>query len=197
MSNYVILKIIAPKDKSVTLSHIGFFPAFALYKPIRFLTVKHEKSLQGEMLMYSDLRFPDLSQARASVAGLELTTEGSLKIIRQAGVSLKTSLNNGTLKILAHLVGQLANIQKVRGSIPSPGQVRLSLLLYVHPALNGKLGLLRPGESKGGEESNGKLPQMPYAKNNQDPTSSSPMLGLSVGPTLLYAKFWQKWKNMS
>ncbi|GFO31760.1 hypothetical protein PoB_005826500 [Plakobranchus ocellatus] len=26
---------------------------------------------------------------------------------------------------------------------------------------------------------------MPYAKNNQDPTPGSPMLGLSVGPTLL------------
>ncbi|GFN89927.1 hypothetical protein PoB_001643300 [Plakobranchus ocellatus] len=26
---------------------------------------------------------------------------------------------------------------------------------------------------------------MPYVKNNQDPTSASPMLGLSVGPTLL------------
>ncbi|GFO28203.1 hypothetical protein PoB_005470800 [Plakobranchus ocellatus] len=27
---------------------------------------------------------------------------------------------------------------------------------------------------------------MPYAKNNQDPTPGSPMLGLSVGPTLLF-----------
>ncbi|GFO28407.1 hypothetical protein PoB_005491200 [Plakobranchus ocellatus] len=26
---------------------------------------------------------------------------------------------------------------------------------------------------------------MPYAKNNRDPTPGSPMLGLSVGPTLL------------
>ncbi|GFO31842.1 mannose-binding protein c, partial [Plakobranchus ocellatus] len=51
--------------------------------------------------------------------------------------------------------------------------------------LNGQLGLLRPGESKGGEESNGKVPQMLYAKNNQDSTPGSPMLGLSVGPTLL------------
>ncbi|GFO18642.1 hypothetical protein PoB_004514700 [Plakobranchus ocellatus] len=87
---------------------------------------------------------------------------------------------------VAHLVGQLATIQEVRGSIPSPGQIKFSLLLCVHLALNGQLGLLRPGESKGGEESNGKLLQMPYDKNNQDPTSGSPMLGLSVGPTLLY-----------
>ncbi|GFN78578.1 hypothetical protein PoB_000508400 [Plakobranchus ocellatus] len=35
-------------------------------------------------------------------------------------------------------------------------------------------------ESKVGEESNGKLPQMPYAKNNRDPTPGSPMLGLSL-----------------
>ncbi|GFN85185.1 hypothetical protein PoB_001169100 [Plakobranchus ocellatus] len=35
-------------------------------------------------------------------------------------------------------------------------------------------------ESKGGEESNGKLLQMPYAKNNQDPTPGSPMLRLSL-----------------
>ncbi|GFN99990.1 hypothetical protein PoB_002649600 [Plakobranchus ocellatus] len=27
---------------------------------------------------------------------------------------------------------------------------------------------------------------MPYAKNNQDPTPGSQMLGLSVGPTLLF-----------
>ncbi|GFO03359.1 hypothetical protein PoB_002986400 [Plakobranchus ocellatus] len=30
-------------------------------------------------------------------------------------------------------------------------------------------------------------PIMAYAKNNQDPTPGSPMLGLSVGPTLLYS----------
>ncbi|GFO01424.1 hypothetical protein PoB_002792900 [Plakobranchus ocellatus] len=34
------------------------------------------------------------------------------------------------------------------------------------------LRLLRPGESNGGEESNGKLPH--NAKNNQDPTPGSP-----------------------
>ncbi|GFO23090.1 hypothetical protein PoB_004959500 [Plakobranchus ocellatus] len=84
---------------------------------------------------------------------------------------------------VAHLVGQLATIQDVRGSILRPGQIRFSLLLCVHPTLNGYLGLLRPGDSKGGEESNDKLPQMPYAKNNQDPTPGFPMLGLSVGPT--------------
>ncbi|GFO21536.1 hypothetical protein PoB_004804100 [Plakobranchus ocellatus] len=27
---------------------------------------------------------------------------------------------------------------------------------------------------------------MPYAKNNQNPTPGSPMLGLNVGPTLLF-----------
>ncbi|GFN79714.1 hypothetical protein PoB_000622000 [Plakobranchus ocellatus] len=53
----------------------------------------------------------------------------------------------------------------------------------VYPARN---GLLIPSDSKRGEESNGKLPYiMPYAKNNQDPAPGSPMLGLSVGPTML------------
>ncbi|GFO50096.1 histone-lysine N-methyltransferase SETMAR [Plakobranchus ocellatus] len=51
---------------------------------------------------------------------------------------------------VALLVGQLATIQEVRASIPSPGQVRFSFLLCVHPALNGsnssqKTGLLRRG----------------------------------------------------
>ncbi|GFO40294.1 hypothetical protein PoB_006679900 [Plakobranchus ocellatus] len=54
---------------------------------------------------------------------------------------LESTFNPATRKALggavAHLVGQLATIQEVRGSIPSPGQVRFSLLLCVHPALNG------------------------------------------------------------
>ncbi|GFN90518.1 hypothetical protein PoB_001702400 [Plakobranchus ocellatus] len=58
---------------------------------------------------------------------------------------------------VADLVGQLATQSEVRGSNPSPGQANFPLLLCVHPALKGLLGLLRPGESKGGEESNGKL----------------------------------------
>ncbi|GFN81228.1 hypothetical protein PoB_000773400 [Plakobranchus ocellatus] len=49
---------------------------------------------------------------------------------------------------VAHLVGQLATIQEVRGSIPSPGQDCFSLLRFVHPALNEYQGLLRPGQSK-------------------------------------------------
>ena len=44
------------------------------------------------------------------------------------------------------------------GSIPSRAG-NFYLLLSVHPAENGQLGLLRPGESEGGEESNGKLSQ--------------------------------------
>ncbi|GFO36076.1 hypothetical protein PoB_006258100 [Plakobranchus ocellatus] len=60
---------------------------------------------------------------------------------------------------MAHLVGQLAtNKCEVRDSTPSPGKDKFPLLLCVHPALNGWTGLLRPGESKGGEDSNGKLP---------------------------------------
>ncbi|GFO16673.1 glycoprotein hormone beta-5-like [Plakobranchus ocellatus] len=38
------------------------------------------------------------------------------------------------------------------------GSSQFSLLLCVHLALNGQLGLLRPREIKGGEENNGKLP---------------------------------------
>ncbi|GFN84355.1 hypothetical protein PoB_001086100 [Plakobranchus ocellatus] len=54
------------------------------------------------------------------------------------------------------------------------------ILLCVHPALNGYLGLLRHGESKGGEESKGKLPHNAVCQE-QDPIPGSPMLGLSVG----------------
>ncbi|GFO28378.1 hypothetical protein PoB_005488300 [Plakobranchus ocellatus] len=60
---------------------------------------------------------------------------------------------------------------KVRGSNPSPGQVNFSLLLCVHPALSGLLGLLRPCESKGGEESNGKLPHNAVCQEQSGPYS--------------------------
>ncbi|GFO46721.1 hypothetical protein PoB_007322600 [Plakobranchus ocellatus] len=63
------------------------------------------------------------------------------------------------------LVGWSATKSEVRGSNPSPGQVNFSMLLCVHPALNGYLGLLRPGESKGGEESSGKLPRNAVCQN--------------------------------
>ncbi|GFN94175.1 hypothetical protein PoB_002068100 [Plakobranchus ocellatus] len=55
---------------------------------------------------------------------------------------------------------------QVRG----PGFESQSLLIRVHPTLNGYLGLLRPGESR---------------HPTQDPSPGSPMLGLNVGPTLL------------
>ncbi|GFO50693.1 hypothetical protein PoB_007719800 [Plakobranchus ocellatus] len=60
---------------------------------------------------------------------------------------------------VAHLVGQLATIQEVRGSISNPGQVRLSLLLCVHP---------------GGEESNGKLPHNAVCQEQPGPYSWFP-----------------------
>ncbi|GFO11686.1 hypothetical protein PoB_003819100 [Plakobranchus ocellatus] len=63
---------------------------------------------------------------------------------------------------------------EVRGSYPSPSQINLSLLLRVHPALNGYLGLLRPGESKGGEESNGKLPHNAVCQEQPEPYSWLP-----------------------
>ncbi|GFN74437.1 hypothetical protein PoB_000094300 [Plakobranchus ocellatus] len=44
----------------------------------------------------------------------------------------------------------------------------------------------RPGESKGGEERNGKFLRMLYAKNNQDSAPGSPMLEPSMGPTYFY-----------
>ncbi|GFN83699.1 tho complex subunit 6 homolog [Plakobranchus ocellatus] len=72
------------------------------------------------------------------------------------------------------LVGQSATKSKVRGSIPTPGKVSFSMLLCVHPALNGELGLLRPGESKGGEESNGKLPHNAVCQEQSGPYSWFP-----------------------
>ncbi|GFN87356.1 hypothetical protein PoB_001386200 [Plakobranchus ocellatus] len=63
---------------------------------------------------------------------------------------------------VAHLLGQLATKSEVRGSNSTLGQVNFSLLLCVYPALNGQQGRLRPGESKGSEESNGTLPHNNY-----------------------------------
>ncbi|GFO39422.1 hypothetical protein PoB_006592700 [Plakobranchus ocellatus] len=51
--------------------------------------------------------------------------------------------------------------------------------------LAAKRGLIRPGESKGGKESNGKLPHNAVCQEQSGPYSWFPMLGLSVGPTLL------------
>ncbi|GFO16569.1 hypothetical protein PoB_004307400 [Plakobranchus ocellatus] len=70
----------------------------------------------------------------------------------------KQTLLHRSWGAVAHLVGQLATKLEVRDSNPSAGQINLSLLLRVYSALNGLQGLLRAGESKGGEESNGKLP---------------------------------------
>ncbi|GFN79989.1 hypothetical protein PoB_000649500 [Plakobranchus ocellatus] len=69
---------------------------------------------------------------------------------------------------VAYLVGQLATKSEVRGADPSSGQVNFSLLLCVHPALN---GLSRPGESKGGKESIGKLPYNAVCQEQSGPYS--------------------------
>ena len=68
-------------------------------------------------------------------------------------------------------VWHLAINPEVPSSNHSPGQ-KFFQLPCVHPALNGLLGLLRFGETKGDEESNGKLPHNvcrkksgPYARN--------------------------------
>ncbi|GFN89623.1 LOW QUALITY PROTEIN: reticulocyte-binding protein 2 homolog a [Plakobranchus ocellatus] len=45
------------------------------------------------------------------------------------------------------------------------------MLFCVHPALNGYLGLLRPGESKGDEESNGELPHNAVCQKQSGPYS--------------------------
>ncbi|GFN93873.1 hypothetical protein PoB_002037900 [Plakobranchus ocellatus] len=57
--------------------------------------------------------------------------------------------------------------------------------ICVYPALNGKLDLLRYGESKGGEKSNGKLPHNAACQEQSGLyyTPGSQMLGLSVGLT--------------
>ncbi|GFO35271.1 hypothetical protein PoB_006177600 [Plakobranchus ocellatus] len=60
-------------------------------------------------------------------------------------------------------------------------------------ALDRWLGLSRSGESKGGEESNGKLPQNAGCQENQDPTPGSPMLGTSV-ELFVYNQAWL-WKD--
>ncbi|GFN86528.1 hypothetical protein PoB_001303400 [Plakobranchus ocellatus] len=60
--------------------------------------------------------------------------------------------------VVAHLVGQSATKSEIRGRIPVRAKSVFLILVCVHTALNGYLGLLRPGESKGGEETNGKLP---------------------------------------
>ncbi|GFO03732.1 hypothetical protein PoB_003023700 [Plakobranchus ocellatus] len=56
----------------------------------------------------------------------------------------------------------------------SPGHVNFSLLLCVHPAQKGLLGLLRPGESKGDEESSGKLPHIAISQEQSGPYSWFP-----------------------
>ncbi|GFO18265.1 hypothetical protein PoB_004477000 [Plakobranchus ocellatus] len=74
----------------------------------------------------------------------------------------------------AHLVGQLATSRR-RSEVRIP--VRATSIFHcscVHPALNGKLGLLRPGESKGGEESNGKLPHNAVCQEQSGPFSWLP-----------------------
>ncbi|GFN76966.1 hypothetical protein PoB_000347200 [Plakobranchus ocellatus] len=75
---------------------------------------------------------------------------------------------------MAHLVGQLTIKQEVRDSNFSPGQVNFPLLLRIDPALKEKLGLLRSGESKGGEENNGKLPHNAVCQEQSEPYSWFP-----------------------
>ncbi|GFN88606.1 hypothetical protein PoB_001511200 [Plakobranchus ocellatus] len=78
----------------------------------------------------------------------------------------EVDVNGGAV---AHLAEQLATKSDVRSSNPCPGPANFSLLLCVHPALNGQLGLLRPGESKGAEESNVKLPHNAVCQEQSGP----------------------------
>ncbi|GFN78452.1 hypothetical protein PoB_000495800 [Plakobranchus ocellatus] len=88
-------------------------------------------------------------------------------------------------KLYSFLVGQLATQSDIQELYPSPSQINLSLILRVHPALNGKLRHSRPRESKGDEENNGKLPHNAAFQEQSDPYSWFPdaWLRLSAGPT--------------
>ncbi|GFO45596.1 hypothetical protein PoB_007210100 [Plakobranchus ocellatus] len=146
----------------------------------------------------SHTRTLDALASQAPIGGKQRVVESRLRALTKDFFSQIVSPNLSLVFIdkcfeffsfgrgaVAHLVEELATKSEVRGSKNSPGQIILSLLLLVHPALNGQLGLLRPGESKGGEESNGKLPRNAICQNNQDLSLGFPMLGLSVASTLL------------
>ncbi|GFO21838.1 hypothetical protein PoB_004834300 [Plakobranchus ocellatus] len=70
-------------------------------------------------------------------------------------------------RAVADEVGQLTTKSEVPSSVSSPGQINLS----------------DPAKVKAARKAMANYLIMPYAKNNQDPTTGSPMLGLSVGPT--------------
>ncbi|GFO32589.1 hypothetical protein PoB_005909400 [Plakobranchus ocellatus] len=67
-------------------------------------------------------------------------------------------------------------------SNPSPCQNNLSVLAIFYTVLNGQRALFRCGKIKAVREAMANYIRMSYAKNNQDPTPGSPMLGLSMGP---------------
>ncbi|GFO26447.1 hypothetical protein PoB_005295200 [Plakobranchus ocellatus] len=78
---------------------------------------------------------------------------------------------------LAHLEGQLTNKSEVRVRVPVQAKSIFIAAPYPPSTEMGSLVSQDPTKSKGGEESNGKLPQNAvYAKNNQD------LNGASVAP---------------
>ncbi|GFO08252.1 hypothetical protein PoB_003475700 [Plakobranchus ocellatus] len=71
----------------------------------------------------------------------------------------------------------------VRYQVKGPRPSEFSIALLFPPSTKWVARSLRPVKSKSGEESNGKLHIMSYAKTSQDLTPGSPMLGPSVGST--------------
>ncbi|GFO27721.1 hypothetical protein PoB_005422600 [Plakobranchus ocellatus] len=82
---------------------------------------------------------------------------------------------------MARLEGQLAIKLEVRGLNPSPGQVNFHCSSCPPSTKNGLLGLLRPGQRKGGEESNGKLPHTAVCQEQSGPCSWFPKVWTKRG----------------
>ncbi|GFO08707.1 hypothetical protein PoB_003521200, partial [Plakobranchus ocellatus] len=71
-----------------------------------------------------------------------------------------------------------------------PGSSHLFIASLCSPSTKWVARQLRPSESKGGEESNGKPPQNAvFAKNNHNPTPNSSTLGPSIVLTLFFVVF--------
>ncbi|GFN88757.1 hypothetical protein PoB_001526300 [Plakobranchus ocellatus] len=78
----------------------------------------------------------------------------------------------------------MATKSEIRGSNSSAGQANFSVLFHA---------MGNPAKAKAARKEMVNI--KPHAKNNQDPTPGSPMLGLSVGPNLLKltggSEFWE------
>ncbi|GFO45427.1 hypothetical protein PoB_007193200 [Plakobranchus ocellatus] len=72
---------------------------------------------------------------------------------------------------VAHLVGRLATRKEVRGSNRSPNQVNFP---FAPLCPSSTKWVARSGESKGGEESNGKLPHNAVCQEQSGPYSWFP-----------------------